>query len=183
MVIGGAVVDISNLKADKIAFRDASDRWHRSQRSATDPVTVETAQIISEIAKKNLRNPLNLLGSHYATMANNATSDVAIENSNYYLSRLEFVRSAMLGDFYSMKVLSVSYGVAGKTNIFESAVWAYVAVEFGQGHDDYLGEMATRALGRLSSDQKDLARRRADGLIAEIRKNRADYDKFVGTDI
>ncbi|NBO52704.1 MAG: hypothetical protein EBU83_04630 [bacterium] len=88
----------------------------------------------------------------------------------------------MLGDHYSMRTLSVSYGITGDINEFESAVWAYVALEFGAGEDDYLGRLVEQALARLSPDLKDPARRRADSLIAEIRKNKGIYEQLVGTD-
>jgi hypothetical protein len=88
----------------------------------------------------------------------------------------------MLGDHYSMRTLSASYGIAGDINEFESAVWAFVALEFGTGDDDYLGDHVARSLRRLTPDMKDAARRRADSLITEIRKNKATYEQLVGTD-
>ncbi len=88
----------------------------------------------------------------------------------------------MLGDHYSMRAVSAIYGTTGDTNEFESAVWAYVALEFGAGEDSYLGEMVSNAVRRLKPDQKELARRRADSLIVEIRKNKATYDLLIGTD-
>jgi hypothetical protein len=182
VAIGSAVIDMSNIEADRKAFRQASDRWHASQQSASDPVTVENAKIIRAIAAKNFRKPLNLLGSHYATMALNSPIDSDEQKMNYFWSRGAFVRAAMLGDHYSMRTVSMSYGIEGKINEFESAVWAYVSLEFGTGEDTYLGEMVSNAVRRLKSDQKDLARRRADSLIVEIRNNKAAYDQLVGTD-
>lgn len=182
VVIGSAVIDMSNIEADRKAFRQASDRWHASKRSASDPVTVENAKIISAIASKNFRKPLNLLGSHYATMALNSPIDSDEQKMNYFWSRGVFVRAAMLGDHYSMRTVSMSYGIAGEINEFESAVWAYVSLELGTGEDTYLGEMVSNAVRRLKSDEKDLARRRADSLIIEIRKNKSAYDQLVGTD-
>jgi hypothetical protein len=182
VAIGSAVIDMSNIEADRKAFRQASDRWHASKRSASDPVTVENAKIITAIAEKNFRKPLNLLGSHYATMALKSPIDSDEQKMNYFWSRGVFVRAAMLGDHYSMRTASVSYGIAGEINEFESAVWAYVSLEFGTGEDTYLGEMVSSAIRRLKPDQKDLARRRADSLIIEIRKNKAAYDQLIGTD-
>jgi hypothetical protein len=101
---------------------------------------------------------------------------------NYFWSRGVFVRAAMLGDHYSMRTASVSYGITGEINEFESAVWAYVSLEFGAGEDAYLGEMVSNAVSRLKPDQKELARRRADSLIVEIKKNKATYDLLIGTD-
>lgn len=180
--IGGALVDMSNLDADRNSFRAASDRWHVSKRSESDPETQASLAVIESIAKKNFRKPLNLLGSHYATMASNAPVGSDHSKVNYIWSRAAFVRAAMLGDHYSMRTLSVSYGIAGDTNEFESAVWAYVALEFGTGDDDYLGGLVAQSLDRLKPDMKDPARRRADSLIAEIRKNKATYEQLIGTD-
>ena len=182
VTIGGSVVDMSNIEADRKAFRQASDRWHASKRSESDPDTQASLAVIESIAKKNFRKPLNLQGSHYATMASNATVGSDHSKVNYIWSRVAFVRAAMLGDHYSMRILSVSYGIAGDTNEFESAVWAYVALEFGTGEDDYLGGLVEQALARLRPEQKDLVRRRADSLIGEIRKNKATYDQLIGTD-
>jgi hypothetical protein len=180
--IGEALVDMSNLDADRKSFRAASDRWHLSKRSESDPETQSSLAVIESIAKKNFRKPLNLLGSHYATMASNAPVGSDQSKVNYIWSRGAFVRAAMLGDHYSMRTLSVSYGIAGDPNEFESAVWAYVALEFGTGADTYLGEMVSDAVRGLKPEQKDMARRRADSLISEIRKNKATYDQLVGTD-
>ena len=182
VTIGGAVIDMSNIDSDRKVFRQASDRWHASKRAATDPDTVENAKIISAIAEKNFRKPLNLMGSHYATMALKSPFGSDEQKYNYFLSRGVFVRAAMLGDHYSMRTLCVSYGIAGEINEFESAVWAYVSLEFGTGGDMYLGEMASNAISRLKPEQKDLARRRADSLNIEIRKNKAVYDQLIGTD-
>ncbi len=180
--IGEALVDMSNLDADRKLFRAASDRWHVSKRSESDPETRASIAVIESIAKKNFRKPLNLLGSHYATMAMNATVGSDHSKVNYIWSRVAFVRAAMLGDHYSMRTLSVSYGIAGDPNEFESAVWAYVALEFGTGDDVNLGGLVAHALGRLTPEMKDAARRRADSLITEIRKNKATYEQLVGTD-
>jgi hypothetical protein len=182
VTIGKAVIDISNVEEDKKAFQQASDRWHASKRLASDPATVENAQIISSLAEKNFRRPLNLLGSHYATMASSAPYGSHEAKLNYISSCFVFVRAAMLGDHYSMRAVSAIYGTTGDINEFESAVWAYVSLEFGAGEDAYLGEMVSNAFSRLKPDQKELARRRADSLIVEIKKNKATYDLLIGTD-
>lgn len=181
--IGEALVDMSNLDADRKLFRAASDRWHVSKRSESDPETRASIAVIESIAKKNFRKPLNLLGSHYATMAMNCPKGSAEEKMNNFWSRGVFVRAAMLGDHYSMYTVSGIYGYAFDPNEFEAAVWAYVALEFGTGADAYLGEMVSDAVRRLKPEQKDLARRRADSLIVEIRKNKATYDQLVGTNL
>lgn len=115
-------------------------------------------------------------------MALNAPMGSNESKVNYTWSRASFVRAAMLGDHYSMSTLSASYANDGDINEFESAVWAFVALEFGTGNDVNLGGLVAHALGRHTPDMKDAARRRADSLIAEIRKNKATYEQLVGTD-
>jgi hypothetical protein len=180
--IGDALVDMSDMAGDRRSFKAASDRWHASNRSSSDSETMAALAIIESVAKKNFRKPLNLVGSHYATMALNAPMGSNESKVNYTWSRASFIRAAMLGDHYSMCTLSVSYANDGDIKEFESAVWAFVALEFGTGDDVNLGGLVAHALGRLTPEMKDAARRRADSLITEIRKNKATYEQLVGTD-
>lgn len=182
-VIGGVVVDATNLERDKIVYAEASERWHRSKRSKDDPVTVAAAEAVKEISKKNYRTPLVLLGNHYAAMALEYPLGSAERNVILNQSRAALLDAAMLGDNYSMLSVSASFGGWGFVNKFESAVWACVAVEFGSAKGGFLHvEMASDAFAKLNPDEKNFAQRRADALIVEIRKNKAAYDELVGSD-
>jgi len=177
------VVDVSSIEADRTIFFEACALWHRSMRSHKDPETIKSAEAISRIAAKGYRKPLTLMGQHHATIAREYPVTSLEYKLNYSLARDYWLKSASLGDYFSMQILAGNYIIVEPYSIAEAAIWSSVALHFSPPHDAYPVKGVTEKLAMLSPNEQVLVKNRVDSIIAQIKSSKEEYDSLVPRDL
>jgi hypothetical protein len=96
-------------------------------------------------------------------------------------ARSNWIHSAMLGYDHSIESLHYNYDRELPVSKMDSAIWGLVAVELStKGKLFSLSPQGVAdKLTTLSEIERDVARRRADVLIKQIKKNKEEYDRLV----
>jgi hypothetical protein len=183
VVIGGITVDASSIDEDRAKFKVASDTWCASSRVTEDTVKSEYINTIKSIGEKKYRIVERLVATIYDWEAfKSKTSEM--RNSRYDIARSHWISSAMLGDEFSIETLCTHYMYFGEVRPVDAAVWSLVSagVCTRYGLIERPTWVCKKAMEPLTELERDIARRRADALIAQILKNREEYDRLIGTD-